>query len=76
VLTGQDAIDFLNYIEDPDIPPKGREMLRRARELYDERHGCEIPSCEDIGPIPPLKTTRVKLHIRYVRRGEPSGGDE
>ncbi len=33
-LKGEDAVDFHRYMSDPnDITPKGRDMLKKAREL-------------------------------------------
>ena len=33
-LKGEDAVDFHRYVSDPDdITPKGREMLKKAKEL-------------------------------------------
>ncbi len=33
-LTGEDAVEFHRYMNDPDdITPKGRELLRKAREI-------------------------------------------
>jgi hypothetical protein len=32
-LTGEDAVEFDRYMNDPDdITPEGRELLRKARE--------------------------------------------
>jgi hypothetical protein len=36
-LTGQDAIDFLKYLENPEYTPSVMEMLNRAYEMAQER---------------------------------------
>lgn len=33
VLTGQDAIDFWRYQENPEYTPRVKEMLKRAYEM-------------------------------------------
>jgi hypothetical protein len=38
VLEGEDAIRFEKYLNDPDdITPEGRELLRKAKKIAEER---------------------------------------
>ncbi len=38
VLEGEDAIRFEKYLNDPDdITPEGRELLRKAKKMAEER---------------------------------------
>ena len=32
-LTGQDAVDFIEYMKNPTITDEGRELMRRALAL-------------------------------------------
>jgi hypothetical protein len=37
-LEGEDAVRFEKYLEDPDdITPEGRELLRKAKKLAEDR---------------------------------------
>jgi hypothetical protein len=38
VLEGEDAVRFEKYLEDPDdITPEGRELLKKAKKLAEDR---------------------------------------